>query len=83
MGKRMLVFIVSLTLAISCQNEKNTMTKPEAPVAKKIPKELTIHNDTRIDDYYWMNNREDPEVIAHLEKEDSYYLLQSSNFLVF
>ncbi len=48
MGKRMLVFIVCLTLAVSCQNEKNTMTKPEAPVAKKVPKELTIHNDTRI-----------------------------------
>ena len=33
-GKRMLVFMVSLTLAVSCQNEKNTMTKSEAPVAK-------------------------------------------------
>ncbi len=65
--------MVSLTLAVSCQNEKNTMTKPEAPVAKKIPKELTIHDDARIDDYYWMNDREDSEVIAHLEKENTYY----------
>ena len=72
-GKRMLVFMVSLTLAVSCQNEKNTMTKTEAPVAKKVPKELIIHNDTRIDDYYWMNDREDSEVIAHLEKENAYY----------
>ena len=72
-GKRMLVFMVSLTLAVSCQNEKNTMTKSEAPVAKKVPKELIIHNDTRIDDYYWMNDREDSEVIAHLEKENAYY----------
>ena len=73
MEKRMLVFIVSLTLAVSCQNEKNTMTKPEAPVANKVPKELSIHNDTRLDDYYWMNDREDSEVIAHLEKENAYY----------
>ena len=26
----------------------------QAPVAKKIKKELTIHDDTRIDNYYWM-----------------------------
>ncbi|MBT8296959.1 MAG: S9 family peptidase [Maribacter sp.] len=73
MGKRMLVFVVSLTFAVSCQNEKNTMIKHKAPVAKKVPKELTIHNDSRIDDYYWMNDRENSEVIAHLEKENDYY----------
>lgn len=44
----------------------------EAPVAKKIPKELTAHGDTRIDNYYWMNERENPEVIAHLEAENAY-----------
>ncbi|MBT8312963.1 MAG: S9 family peptidase [Maribacter sp.] len=69
----MLVFMASLTLVVSCQNEKNTMTKSESPVAKKIPKELTIHGDTRVDDYYWLNDRDDAEVIAHLEKEDAYY----------
>ncbi|MFH6604088.1 S9 family peptidase [Maribacter algicola] len=45
----------------------------EAPVAKKAPKELVKHGDIRVDDYYWMNDREDPEVIAHLEKENAYY----------
>ena len=33
------------------------------PVAKKIMKELTIHGHTRVDNYYWMNERETPEVI--------------------
>ena len=42
------------------------------PVAKKVVKELTTHGDTRIDNYYWMNDREDPEVIAHLEAENAY-----------
>jgi oligopeptidase B len=69
----MLVSLVSLIFALSCQNEKQTMTTHDSPVAKKIKKELTIHNDIRVDDYYWMNDREDPEVIAHLEKEDAYY----------
>ena len=73
LGRRMLVFVASLTLVVSCQNEKNTMTKSESPVAKKVPKELIIHDDTRVDDYYWLNDRDDAEVIAHLEKEDAYY----------
>ncbi|MFW5822174.1 MAG: S9 family peptidase [Tangfeifania sp.] len=42
------------------------------PVAKKIPKELTTHGHTRVDNYYWMNQREDPEVISHLEAENAY-----------
>ena len=44
----------------------------EAPVAKKIAKELTAHGDTRIDNYYWMNQRDDDEVIAHLNAENDY-----------
>ena len=34
------------------------------PVAKKVAKELSIHDDTRIDNYYWMNDREDPESVV-------------------
>ena len=44
----------------------------KAPVAKKIDKELTIHGHTRIDPYYWLREREDPEVIAYLEAENAY-----------
>ncbi|HKK61246.1 MAG TPA: S9 family peptidase [Bacteroidales bacterium] len=42
------------------------------PVAEKKPKELTIHNDTRIDNYFWLRERENPEVIAYLEEENAY-----------
>jgi oligopeptidase B len=73
LGKRTLVFFVSITFAASCQNEKNTMTKAQAPVAKKNPKKLSVHDDVRIDDYYWLNDRENEEVVAHLEKENDYY----------
>ncbi|MGB5553740.1 MAG: S9 family peptidase [Flavobacteriaceae bacterium] len=45
----------------------------KAPVANKVSKKLSIHGDIRIDDYYWMNDRENPEVIAHLKSENSYY----------
>ncbi len=43
------------------------------PIPKKLAKELTLHGDTRIDHYYWMNQREDPEVIAHLQAENAYF----------
>lgn len=42
------------------------------PIAKKIAKELTIHGHTRIDNYYWMNDREDSEVLSFLNAENDY-----------
>jgi oligopeptidase B len=61
--------VVSLLMAFSC-GQKASM--PEPPVAKKIVKELTIHGDTRIDNYYWMNQPEDTAVISYLNAENSY-----------
>lgn len=43
-----------------------------APKAKKIEKVHEIHGDRRIDDYFWMNDRENPEVIKYLEEENAY-----------
>lgn len=43
------------------------------PVANKIPQKLEKHLDVRIDNYYWLNDRENPEVIEYLEQENSYY----------
>lgn len=43
-----------------------------APKAKKQEHLLVKHNDTRIDPYYWMNERENPEVVAYLEEENAY-----------
>ena len=45
----------------------------KAPSAKKIEKQLIKHDDVRIDNYYWLNERENPEVIAFLEQENAYY----------
>ena len=42
------------------------------PIAEIIPKELTAHGHTRIDNYYWLNQRDNPEVIAYLEAENAY-----------
>ena len=49
---------------------ENTIT---APIAEKIEKKLEIHGDVRIDNYYWLNDKENPKVINYLTAENAYY----------
>lgn len=42
------------------------------PKAKKVPKILKMHEDTRTDNYYWMGKKTDKAVIAHLKSENAY-----------
>jgi oligopeptidase B len=44
----------------------------EPPVAERRPVALEAHGDVRIDDWYWLRDKDDPEVIAHLEAENAY-----------
>lgn len=44
----------------------------QAPKAKKIAKKIEAHKDIRIDDYYWLNDRENKEVIDYLTAENQY-----------
>ncbi|MEO8096129.1 MAG: S9 family peptidase [Acidobacteriota bacterium] len=44
------------------------------PVAKRIPVSTTLFNDTRVDPYAWLRNREDPDTLAYLEAENAYTL---------
>ena len=52
--------------------EKNTTFTFEAPKAKRIPKELSIHGHSRIDNYHWINDKENAEVIKYLNDENDY-----------
>ena len=44
------------------------------PSAKKIPKKLQKFSYERVDNYYWLNQRQNPDVLEHLKKENEYYL---------
>ena len=48
--------IALLFFSISCKTDQKNAeeTVAKGPIAKKIPEALTIHNDTRIDNYFWM-----------------------------
>lgn len=80
------LLIFSATFIIfntGCQNEKEMNSSNYEslmysksgivpPDCQKMPKELALHGDIRIDDYYWLNDRNNPDVNAYLEAENSY-----------
>ena len=47
-------------------------TKLIEPKAEKINTSLSTHNDERIDEYYWLKERDNPKVIDYLNAENSY-----------
>lgn len=47
-------------------------TLPAPPIAKKIPKTSTLHGETRTDDYFWLREKENPEVLSYIEAENRY-----------
>ena len=42
------------------------------PVAPKHPHSVTLHDDTRVDDYHWLREKDSDEVRAYLEAENAY-----------
>ena len=46
--------------------------KPTPPAARTDTAKLEKHGHVRIDPYYWLKEREDPEVIAYLDAENEY-----------
>ena len=69
MRTSLIVLVALFLFPLSCTNNK---VKMNPPVAEKKPKELTIHDHTRIDNYFWLNERENPEVIDYLTAENEY-----------
>ena len=48
------------------------MTQIQPPSAQRIPHERTFHGDTFVDDYEWMRDKDNREVVTHLEAENVY-----------
>ncbi len=44
----------------------------QPPVAQRIPHEITAHGDTRVDNYYWIRDIDDPAVMDYLQAENAY-----------
>ncbi len=79
------IVLIILFFSISCKTDTENSSKnvEEGPIAKKIPDTLTIHKDTRMDNYSWMRlsddqkNAESPDgqtqdVLDYLNAENDY-----------
>jgi oligopeptidase B len=45
---------------------------PLPPVAKRVPKIDVVHGDERRDDYFWLRQKDHPDVLTHLRAENAY-----------
>ncbi|GEQ86243.1 oligopeptidase B [Patiriisocius marinistellae] len=70
-----ILVVASVIFAISCNNKENQKKSMDItpPKVDKIAKNLEMHGDVRDDSYYWLNDRENAEVIDYLERENDYY----------
>ena len=70
------IFLISSCEKIKPMKFNKTLLPPKAEV---IPYQLKKHGDIRIDNYYWMKERLNPEVIDYLERENDYYDKMTKN----
>ena len=49
-----------------------TTTSPTPPSATVRPQHVEAQGDARIDNYFWLRDRDNPEVLAYLEAENAY-----------
>src|SRR5687767_111599 len=67
----LLIFSVSsINFALAQTNGGGAPLKP--PMAEKKTKTTNIHGETLVDEYFWLREKTNPDVIAHLEAEDKY-----------
>ncbi len=66
------VFSLSFAVILFFSVMASEASKQKPPVGKVSPKRLEEHGNVRIDNYYWLKERDDPEVISYLEAENEY-----------
>ena len=76
--------LISIIFVSGCKSDKHMNTDLKAPSAEKQAKSLTIHNSTRIDNYFWMRLTDEQKtakkkdvqtqkVEAYLNSENEYF----------
>jgi len=65
-------FCIALLVVFSAQHMISFGQGLMPPTTKKSPKVFSEHGHQRTDDYYWLNNATDSNVITHLKEENAY-----------
>jgi oligopeptidase B len=63
-------YLANVMPTSSIEGVKQATHRP--PVAPEHPKVLEAHGDRRVDPYYWLREKQNPEVLAYLEAENAY-----------
>ena len=63
--------MLSINGAVKAQSNGGAAPN-QPPMAEKKSKTTTIHGDTLVDDYFWLREKTNPAVLAHLKAEDAY-----------
>lgn len=66
-SKTLLLLMITLLMP-----DSSAFAQLAPPVAAKKPKTETIHHDTRVDDYFWLREKNNPEVVSYLKAENAY-----------
>jgi oligopeptidase B len=74
MKRAFLLAGISLSILTGCQTAPRQPVQAgnQPPIAKKVPHVTTIHGERLLDNYYWLREKENPEVLAYLKAEDAY-----------
>jgi oligopeptidase B len=64
---RLLHLLLAVALLAACAEDHSG-----GPMPEKKPTQLELHGDVRIDNYFWLKERDNPDVIAYLEAENAY-----------
>src|SRR5919206_974925 len=74
-----ILFTLLLSLSISMFASMNVMAQDgkslmllQPPATEKKPKITEINGDRLVDNYFWLREKSNPAVIAHLEAENAY-----------
>jgi oligopeptidase B len=67
-----LVALLAAATAAAPAPAQNGGNRPAPPVARVIPRTDTLHGDVRVDNYFWLRDRNNAEVISYLEAENRY-----------
>jgi len=66
------LFLLTVLVACSCVYDDGPPAGLEPPTVAAVPHELELHGDVRIDNYYWLNQRDNPDVRSYLNAENDY-----------
>ena len=62
----------ALLCLLTCTVAAGAWAQLDPPQAERRPKDVSLHGDTRIDDYFWLRYSDQPDVITHLNAESAY-----------